>query len=290
MNEKLNNGYAICPNSWIFDKRVQKMLPLLLLISSLSAKEGYCYASNQYLAEKFGTTPETISRQITKLKEYGYIETQDDKFGAVVTNRKIRLIALENLNQPPLTKTSMANDESINAVDENINGRYQNNQPPIDKNVNRINRLNNTSFKNTSQENYKLLKLQANNNPLPPKDISLPDFIDPNLWQEYLAYKKERREKLSTKGIEMKFSEWAKWASEGIDVNACIREAMANEWQGVFPPKPTYKAKATNSTQGVSDDNPHGLKQGTLKTMAAFRELAMEMRKNGKSDLVGDFQ
>ena len=171
MNEKLNNGYAICPNSWIFDKRVQKMLPLLLLISSLSAKEGYCYASNQYLAEKFGTTPETISRQITKLKECGYIETQDDKFGAVVTNRKIRLIALENLNQPPLTKTSMANDESINAVDENINGRYQNNQPPIDKNVNRINRLNNTSFKNTNQENYKLLKLQANNNPLPPKVV-----------------------------------------------------------------------------------------------------------------------
>lgn len=41
----------------------------------------------------------------------------------------------------------------------------------------------------------------------------------------------------------MKFSEWAKWASEGIDVNACIREAMANEWQGVFKPKPTYKAQ-----------------------------------------------
>ena len=88
----------------------------------------------------------------------------------------------------------------------------------------------------------------------------------------------------------MKFSEWAKWDAEGIDVNECLREAMRNEWQGVFPPKPTYKAKATSSTQGVSDDNPHGLKQGTLNTMAAFRELAMEMRKNGKSDLVGDFQ
>ena len=88
----------------------------------------------------------------------------------------------------------------------------------------------------------------------------------------------------------MKFSEWAKWANEGIDVNACIREAMRNEWQGVFKPKPSYGAKAASSAQGVSDDNPHGLKQGTLNTMAAFRELAREMRKNGKSDLVGDFQ
>lgn len=183
MNEKLNNGYAICPNSWIFDKRIQKMLPLLLLISSLSAKEGYCYASNQYLAEKFKTTPETVSRQIAKLREYGYIETQDDKFGAVVTNRKIRLIALENLNQPPLTKTSTANDESINAVDENVNGRYQNNQPPIDENVNRINRLNNTSLKNTSHDNYKLGKLQAFKGECAQTEERKPQIIEPEILE-----------------------------------------------------------------------------------------------------------
>lgn len=183
MNEKLNNGYAICPNSWIFDKRIQKMLPLLLLISSLSAKEGYCYASNQYLADKFATTPETVSRQIAKLREYGYIETQDDKFGAVVTNRKIRLIALENLNQPPLTKTSTANDESINAVDENVNGRYQNNQPPIDENVNRINRLNNTSFKNTSHDNYKLGKLQVFKGERAQTEERKPQIIEPEILE-----------------------------------------------------------------------------------------------------------
>ena len=153
---------------------------------------------------------------------------------------------------------------------------------------------NTKSIKNNNQDssntNQTTIQTQTKQNPLPPKGVSLPDFIDPNLWQEYLAYKKERREKLSTKGLQMKFSEWAKWDAEGIDVNACIREAMANEWQGVFKPKPTYGAKATSSMQGVSDDNPHGLKQGTLNTMAAFRELAREMRKNGKSDLVGDFQ
>ena len=151
-----------------------------------------------------------------------------------------------------------------------------------DKGVTPINITTNRTVSRTIKEPSK--------NPLPPKGVSLPDFIDPNLWQEYLAYKKERREKLSSKGLQMKFSEWAKWDAEGIDVNACIREAMANEWQGVFKPKPTYGAKATSSMQGVSDDNPHGLKQGTLNTMAAFRELAREMRKNGKSDLVGDFQ
>ena len=274
MSDNLQNGYAVCFNSWLFDERIQNELRLLLLISSLSAKEGYCYASNEYLGEKLGKSKDWASSGVTKLKNLGYVEVELQKFGAVVTNRKIKLVALENAARPRTENPTSADGKS-NVREREIQ------RPPYN-----VCARNN----NTSQENYKLLKLQANNNPLPPKGVSLPDFIDPNLWQEYLAYKKERREKLSSKGIEMKFSEWAKWASEGIDVNECLREAMRNEWQGVFPPKPTYKAKATNSTQGVSDDNPHGLKQGTLNTMAAFRELAMEMRKNGKSDLVGDFQ
>ena len=280
MSDNLQNGYAICFNSWLFDERIQNELRLLLLISSLSAKEGYCYANNDYLASKLNKTSVWISSAISKLKKYGYIEVELQKFGAVVTNRKIKLLALNNEEQPPLKNPLTADKENLNAVKENFNGDAENFEPPYN-----VCARNN----NTNQENYKLLKLQTNN-PLPPKGVSLPDFIDPNLWQEYLAYKKERREKLSSKGIEMKFSEWAKWASEGIDVNECLREAMRNEWQGVFKPKPTYKTKATSSTQGVSDDNPHGLKQGTLNTMAAFRELAREMRKNGKSDLVGDFQ
>lgn len=234
MSDNLQNGYAICFNSWLFDERIQNELRLLLLISSLSAKEGYCYANNDYLAGKLNKTSVWISSAISKLKKYGYIEVELQKFGAVVTNRKIKLLALNNEEQPPLKNPLTADKENLNAVKENFNGDAENFEPPYN-----VCARNN----NTSQENYKLLKLQANNNPLPPKDILLPDFIDPNLWQKYLAYKKERREKLTQKGIEMKFSEWAKWASEGIDVNACIREAMANEWQGVFKPKPSYKTQ-----------------------------------------------
>ena len=281
MSDNLQNGYAVCFNSWLFDERIQNELRLLLLISSLSAKEGHCYASNEYLGEKLGKSKDWASSGVTKLKNLGYIEVELQKFGAVVTNRKIKIVALENAARPRTENPTSADGEN-QVADGKSNVRERKIQRPPYNVCARNN--------NTSQENYKLLKLQANNNPLPPKGVSLPDFIDPNLWQEYLAYKKERREKLTQKGIEMKFSEWAKWDAEGIDVNECLREAMRNEWQGVFPPKPTYKAKATNSTQGVSDDNPHGLKQGTLNTMAAFRELAREMRKNGQSDLVGDFQ
>ena len=124
----------------------------------------------------------------------------------------------------------------------------------------------------------------VNSTPLPPKP-SLPDFLDPNLWEQYLAYKKERKEKLSKQGIEMKFSEWAKWASEGIDVNACIREAMANEWQGVFKPK-TQGGSGRNVPNNATT-NPHGLNQGTLNTMRAFREFEAQLIASGQGHRVG---
>ena len=237
MSDNLQNGYAVCFNSWLFDERIQNELRLLLLISSLSAKEGYCYASNEYLGEKLGKSKDWASSGVTKLKNLGYIEVELQKFGAVVTNRKIKIVALENAARPR-TENPTSTDGKSNVREREIQ------RPPYN-----VCARNN----NTSQENYKLLKLQANNNPLPPKDILLPDFIDLNLWQKYLAYKKERREKLSTEGIEMKFSEWAKWASEGIDVNECIREAMRNEWQGVFKPKPTYNKAQSGLSLSVED-------------------------------------
>lgn len=152
MSENLSGGYAICFNQWLFDDRIKSQLRLLLLIASLSAKEGYCYASNQYLAEKFKTTPENISRQIGILRDYGYIKTEDEKFGAVVTNRKIKIVAFENLS------TSTAVDENDNAVNKNVNRGYQKDQPTVNKNVNGYNMCNNTSHNITSQEYYKPLK------------------------------------------------------------------------------------------------------------------------------------
>nr|WP_314468935.1 hypothetical protein [uncultured Campylobacter sp.] len=151
----------------------------------------------------------------------------------------------------------------------------------------------NTEMDETNTEIYKdkfkpIAKTKSNTvnlTPLPPKP-SLPDFLDPNLWEQYLAYKKERKEKLSKQGIEMKFSEWAKWDAEGIDVNACIREAMANEWQGVFRPKPDKNGGGRNVPNNATT-NPHGLSQGTLNTMRAFKQFEAQLIASGQGHRVG---
>ena len=258
----------------------------LMALADFSDDEGYCYPSYEVLAKKISKSKRTAIRAVEKLAELGFLqkEKRELKDGTSSANLYKILSEKDRVTQthPRVTNEKERVTSMTLPSDTDDTPRVTSMTPCSDKGVTPINITTNRTVNRTIKE--------PSINPLPPKGVLLPDFIDPNLWQEYLAYKKERREKLSSKGIEMKFSEWAKWASDGIDVNECIREAMRNEWQGVFPPKPSYSAKVASSAQGVSDDNPHGLKQGTLNTMAAFRELAREMRKNGKSDLVGDFQ
>lgn len=125
----MKEGYAICFNEWALDKEINGELGLLLIISSLSAETGYCYASNEYLANLFNTTEITISRKIHKLKNKNYITIEYEKRGAEVKNRFIRL-------------TKLLTDD------------YQNCKPTINKNV----KENNTSINNTSTNKKEIYK------------------------------------------------------------------------------------------------------------------------------------
>lgn len=117
----MKNGYSICLNEWALDKTIQSEIQLLLIISSLTAEKGYCFASNKYLADLFEVSEVTISRKIKKLERKGYVKIKYETRGAEILKREIRLSKL-------------------------ITDDYQNRQPTI----NRIDKENNTSNKNTS--------------------------------------------------------------------------------------------------------------------------------------------
>lgn len=87
----MKNGYAICLNEWIYDNKIKTELRLLLTISNLTAKNGYCYANNIYLANKLNTTTVTISKQIKNLEKFGYLSIKYKRKGVVITGREIRL-------------------------------------------------------------------------------------------------------------------------------------------------------------------------------------------------------
>ena len=90
----LLKGYSLCLNEWALDKDIKNELGLLLIISSLCAKKGYCYASNEYFAKLFELDASQISKKLSKLCKKGYIQIAYQRRGAEIIFREIRLSKL----------------------------------------------------------------------------------------------------------------------------------------------------------------------------------------------------
>ncbi len=130
---KMENGYNNCSNKLAFDKRIRTELGLLMAISSLSAKYGYCVSSNLYLSVLFECSEETISRKLSKLEKIGYLFIEYKFRGSEIVSRKIIPTYIRNL---PLTKTST--DHCVKR------------QPTIDESIKDKNTINkNTNINNT---------------------------------------------------------------------------------------------------------------------------------------------
>lgn len=87
----IEDGYCFCLNKWMLDKEIKSELPLLLAISSLTAKTGYCCESNDFFAKLFDTDKCVISKKIKKLSDKGYIFIEYKRRGCEIQERKIRL-------------------------------------------------------------------------------------------------------------------------------------------------------------------------------------------------------
>ena len=118
----MNEGFSICFNMWALDKTINGELGLLLIISSLCADKGYCFASNKYFSESFQEHETTISRKIKKLEEKNYIKIEYIKRGAEVKERKIRLAKLltDDYQSCYSTISNSAKDNNI-SINNNTN-------------------------------------------------------------------------------------------------------------------------------------------------------------------------
>ena len=78
MEEKQETSYySIIPATILYNENLKANQKLLYaIITSLTHKEGYCYATNKYLAEKLGVKTNTVSSWITDLNRKGFIKVE----------------------------------------------------------------------------------------------------------------------------------------------------------------------------------------------------------------------
>ena len=87
MDEK---DYIIIPQKIIEDNNLNSTDKLVYgIILRLTRSNGYCWATNQYIADILKFNPRTISTSIKKLRELGYIYSSKNKNDKFKTFRKI---------------------------------------------------------------------------------------------------------------------------------------------------------------------------------------------------------
>lgn len=81
---------------------------LMGLIHSLSAKDGYCYASNQYLGEAIGVSSENVRKWVSQLEQKGILSRiVKRKPNGEIDVRELRLLTPMVLNDhTPMVKIS----------------------------------------------------------------------------------------------------------------------------------------------------------------------------------------
>lgn len=121
----MKEGYSICFNEWALDKEIKNELGLLLIISSLCAEKGYCFASNKYLSQLFDIPEQTISRKIKLLENKNYITIEYKKRGCEIIERNIRLTKLLNDDKQKCVSTinKIVKDNNIN-INNTSNNKY----------------------------------------------------------------------------------------------------------------------------------------------------------------------
>ncbi len=95
------NYYAVLTANVRYDNRLTDSEKLLYAeITALAESTGICWASNNYFAKLYGVSQVTISRRISKLKEFGYISVNLNykKNSKEIENRVIKINDLGVIN------------------------------------------------------------------------------------------------------------------------------------------------------------------------------------------------
>ncbi|HAQ2175310.1 helix-turn-helix domain-containing protein [Enterococcus faecium] len=149
--------YAIIPANVRYDKRLKPNTKLLYgEITALCNERGFCWAGNEYFADLYGVNKETISRWVSDLIKFGYLNREIIyKEGTnQIINRYLRI------NQYPIDEKVKDNNTSINNTFNNTK-EYIRELPPSKKSKAKPVRHKYGEYKNVLLSDEQMEKLKT---------------------------------------------------------------------------------------------------------------------------------
>lgn len=120
----LDKGYGLMPNTVLFDKDVSATSKLVfVLISSLSAEKGYCWANNKYIGSQLGLSERQVSRSIKQLNKYLTIDNPHNEKRQICLDKNVYAVRQKR-------PTSLDKNVAHNTIKKTTNikgllGRYK---------------------------------------------------------------------------------------------------------------------------------------------------------------------
>lgn len=153
MEDKQRNRvgyYSIIPSKILYNKELKANEKLLYaIITSLACKEGYCFATNKYLAEKLGVNPKTISSWISDLSKRNFIIVE------VIRNENKQIVQRKiyiNDAPYPLNNRYMYQSKNGQAIHQKVEDNNIRNNIKNNKNTHKKSILNYTNQREYSAE------------------------------------------------------------------------------------------------------------------------------------------
>lgn len=161
--------YAIIPANVRYDQRLKPNTKLLYgEITALCNERGFCWAGNEYFADLYGVNKETISRWVSDLIKFGYLNREIIyKEGTnQIINRYLRInqYPIDEKRNTPIDEKVKDNNTSINNTFNNTK-EYIRDLPPSKKSKAKPIRHKYGEYKNVllSDEQMEKLKIEFPN-------------------------------------------------------------------------------------------------------------------------------
>lgn len=164
------SAFCIIPYSIMYDKDLSDgEVRIYIAISSLANQRGYCFASNNYLANALGKSSSTIKRALQKLEQKGFIKRDTNRLARLAdnkTNRKIYL-SFDNIFDKPIDEvdqkcTGVGSKMSQGWVKNELGGRVKNEPQNNIRDNNISNNIRDIDSSKSKTYNYDLIVSKYN--------------------------------------------------------------------------------------------------------------------------------